>query len=151
VNASERATTVEIASKIAATVNAFKAHFPDVRVDLKPWASDRDTQELVDPDSIDVGFHFPGRSRLCQCRSILIQIRFHSDPVTKTHRAIGLELAGFDHKGKQWQMSTIDDWRTMGDVEPVPDVKDKLKEFCHQVFELFNDSTDPDLGDTSLD
>lgn len=150
-NASERATTVEIASKIAATVNAFKGHFPDVRVDLKPWASDRDTQELVDPDSIDVGFHFPGRSRLCQCRSILIQIRFHSDPLTKAHRAIGLELAGFDHKGKQWQMSTIDDWRTIGEVAPVPEVKTKLKEFCQQVFELFNGSDDPTLEDTSLE
>ncbi|MBF2078937.1 MAG: hypothetical protein IGR76_10575 [Synechococcales cyanobacterium T60_A2020_003] len=141
-NASERATTAEVAGKIAATVNAFKAHFPDVRVDLKPWASNRDTRDLVDPDSIDVGFHFPGRSRLCQCRSILAQIRFYSDPVTKTYRVIGLELAGFDHKGKQWQLSTINNWDIIGEVTPVPDVTHKLKLFCQQVFELFNGSTE---------
>jgi hypothetical protein len=143
VNASERATTAEVTSKIAAAVNAFKCHFPDVRVDLKPWASDRDTQELVDPESIDIGFHFPGRSRLCQCRSILVQIRFHSDPLTQTHRAIGLELAGFDHRGKQWQMSTIENWRVVGEVEPAVEVTAKLKTFCQQVFELFNGEDEP--------
>lgn len=69
VNAAERATNVELASKIAATVNLIKSELPDIRADLKPWTNDRDTRELIDPESIDLGFHFPGRSRLWQVGS----------------------------------------------------------------------------------
>ncbi len=139
-NASERANNLEVATKIAAVVNLFKNHFPDARADLKPWANDQDTRDLVDPDSLDLGFHFPGRSRLLASRSLLVQIRFHTDPLIQSHRAIGLEIAGFDHKGKQWQISTIDNWTFEGDQVPTTDSGSKLKQFCQQVFELFNHS-----------
>ncbi len=109
-NAAEQAKSLEVASKIATVVNLFKAEFPDARSDLKPWANDPDTRELVDPDSIDIGFHFPGFSRSLQSRSILIQIRFHEDLVTGDRRAIGVEVAGFDHRGKQWWLSTVENW-----------------------------------------
>jgi hypothetical protein len=138
VNAAEQATNIQVASKIAAVVNLFKSEFPDARGDLKPWANDPDTRELVDPDSIDIGFHFPGRSRLFQSRSILVQIRFYEDPVTGIRRAIGVEVAGFDHKGKQWLLSTVEEWQFVGESQPVPEVGEKLKHFCRQIFELFN-------------
>jgi hypothetical protein len=141
VNAAEQVKNFEIASKVAAVVNLFKSEFPDARVDLKPWVNDQETMDLVDPDSIDIGFHFPGWSRRFQSRSILVQIRFYSDPIAHSHRAVGLELAGFDHRGKQWQLSTIDDWSFVGTVCPLPEVGDRLKHFCRQVFEVFN-STD---------
>ena len=76
-NAAEQARNIEVTSKIAAVVNLFKLEFADAKVDLKPWMNDVDTRKLVDPESIDIGFHFPGRSRLVQSRSILIQIRFY--------------------------------------------------------------------------
>lgn len=82
-NAAEQANTIEFASKIATVLGVFKAAFPDLRADLKPWANNRETRNLVDPDSIDLGFHFPGVSRLFQCRSLLVQIRCHSDPETR--------------------------------------------------------------------
>lgn len=47
-NAVEQARGLEFATKIAAIVNLFKSVFPDARADLKPWANDPDTQELVD-------------------------------------------------------------------------------------------------------
>ncbi len=147
-NAAEQATNFEVASKIAAVVNLFKSEFSDVRSDLKPWANDQDTRELIDPDSIDIGFHLPGRSRLFQSRSILAQIRFHADPLTNAYRAIGVELAGFDHQGKQWQFSTIDQWEFIGKNVPVPEIADQLKQFCRQVFELFNSS---DFNGSDLD
>ena len=109
-NAAEQARNIELASKIAAVVNLFKSEFPDAKVDLKPWMNDDDTRELVDPDSIDIGFHFPGRSRLLQSRSILIQIRFYQDPVEGSRRAIGVEAAGYDHTGQQWHFSTVENW-----------------------------------------
>ncbi|MBD0267768.1 MAG: hypothetical protein ICV77_05670 [Cyanobacteria bacterium Co-bin8] len=137
-NAAEQANSIEFASKIAAVVSLFKAAFPDLRADLKPWANDAETRELVDPDSIDVGFHFPGVSRLFSCRSLLVQIRFYEDPETQVRRVIGLEVAGFDHRGKQWTLSTIHDWTFAGDEVPDNTVGDRLKQCCREVFEVFN-------------
>ncbi|MEM7769819.1 MAG: hypothetical protein AAGA75_01645 [Cyanobacteria bacterium P01_E01_bin.6] len=137
-NAAEKAKSVDTASKIASVVNQFKDEFPDAKADLKPWANDQDTLELVDPDSIDIGFHFPGYSRRFQSRSILVQIRFHTDQLAQIHRAIGVELAGFDHRGKQWQLSTVHDWNIEGENAPDPDVQEKFRRFCRKIYELFN-------------
>lgn len=137
VNAANQATTIEFASKIAAVVNLFKSEFPDAKADLKPWNNDPDTRELVDPDSIDIGFHFPGWSRKFQCRSVLVQIRFYEDPVDGSRRPIGIETAGFSHQGIAWRLSTIDNWSLAGNALPIPEVGEKLKHFCRQVFQLF--------------
>lgn len=137
-NAAEQAKSLETTSKIAAVVNLFKADFPDARSDLKPWANDPDTRELVDPDSIDIGFHFPGVLRSLQSRSILLQIRFHEDAETGERRAIGIELAGFNHKGKQWWLSTIENWTFTGENCPRPEMAEKLKTFLKHALDLFN-------------
>ena len=137
-NAAEQAIGLEVATKIAAVVNLFKAQFPDAKADLKPWANDPDTRELVDPDSIDIGFHLPGWSPKLQSRSVLVQIRFYQDPLTETRRAIGIEAAGFTNLGEQWRMSTIQNWEFVGEKQPIEEMKEQLKEFCRQSFELFN-------------
>lgn len=136
-NAAEQASSLELASKIAAVVNLFKSEFPDARADLKPWMNDPDTRELVDPDSIDIGFHFPGVSRQLQSRSILLQLRFHQDALTDDRRAIGAEIAGFDHRGKQWRLSTVGNWEFEGNCHPMPDRAEKLKGFLRQALALF--------------
>jgi hypothetical protein len=138
VNASEQANSIEFASKIAAVVGLFRAEFPDLRADLKPWANDPDTRDLVDPDSIDVGFHFPGVSRLFQCRSLLVQIRLYSDLDSGDRRVIGLDLAGFDHRGKRWSLATIDNWSFTGDIVPDPTCRERLRRCCRQVLTLFD-------------
>ncbi len=143
VNAAEQANTIEFASKIATVVGLFKATFPDLRADLKPWANDRETRNLVDPDSIDLGFHFPGVSRPLQCRSLLVQIRCHSDPGSQDRRVIGLEVAGFDHRGKQWTLSTINDWSFAGESIPDRTCGEQLKHCCRQTLVLFTLSSDP--------
>lgn len=137
-NAAEQVKNFEVASKIAAVVNLIKSEFPDIRADLKPWVNDPDTRELVDPDSIDIGFHFPGWSRSFQSRSILVQIRFHEDPLDGQRRAIGVEAAGFDHQGKQWRFSTVENWQFFGNSQPAPAAGEKLKHFCRQILEVFN-------------
>lgn len=137
-NAAEQAIGLEVTAKIAALVNLFKAQFPDARADLKPWANDPDTRDLIDPDSIDIGFHLPGWSRSLQSRSILVQIRLYEDPVEASYRAIGIEAAGFTHSGEQWRLSTVEAWQFVGATQPTDVVKEKLKLFCRQVFELFN-------------
>ncbi|MCC5639541.1 hypothetical protein LC593_27695 [Nostoc sp. CHAB 5844] len=141
-NAAEQATNLELASKIATVVNLFKFQFPDAKSDLKPWKNDPETRELVDPDSIDIGFHFPGISKSWRSRSVLIQIRFHQDPITNSRRAIGLEVAGFDHRGEAWRLSTVENWNFVGESEPSPQVGDKLKQFCRQILELFNQKSE---------
>ncbi|MGK7916018.1 MAG: hypothetical protein AB4038_10810 [Prochloraceae cyanobacterium] len=85
-NASEQAKGLEVTAKIAAIVNLFKSEFPDAKADLKPWRNDPDTRNLVDPDSIDIGFHFPGWSRRFLSRSMLVQIRFHRLPSDEYQR-----------------------------------------------------------------
>ncbi|UBF25807.1 hypothetical protein K9N68_30385 [Kovacikia minuta CCNUW1] len=139
-NAAEQAMGLEFASKIATVVNLFKTGFPDAKSDLKPWANDPDTRELVDPDSIDIGFHFPGFSRSLQSRSILLQIRFHQDPVTGDRHAVGIEAVGFSHRGKQWRLSTVENWTFEGESSPTPEMADKLKAVLQQVLELFRSS-----------
>ncbi|GAB4371388.1 MAG: hypothetical protein Kow00121_12860 [Elainellaceae cyanobacterium] len=141
-NAAEQAIGLEVATKIAAVVNLFKSQFPDAKADLKPWANDPDTRELVDPDSIDIGFHLPGWSRSLQSRSVLVQIRFHDDPIMNTRRAIGIEAAGFTNLGQQWRLSTVENWQFVGATQPADEVKEKLKAFCRQAFELFNTEED---------
>ncbi|MEL6462794.1 MAG: hypothetical protein AAFQ91_31990 [Cyanobacteria bacterium J06621_15] len=142
-NASEMATNLEFASKIAAVVNLFKFEFPDAKSDLKPWRSDQQTMELVDPDSIDIGFHFPGVSKSWQSRSILTQIRFYQDPISESERrAIGVEIAGFDHRGEQWRLSTVENWVVVGKLEPSEEKREKLKAFCRQVLEIFNSNSE---------
>jgi hypothetical protein len=138
VNAAEQANSIEFASKIATVVGLFKGEFPDLRVDLKPWANDQDTRNLVDPDSIDIGFHFPGVSRLFSCRSLLVQIRLHTDSDSHQRRVIGLDIAGFDHRGKQWTLSTIDNWAVTGNSIPDSACSERLKQCCRQVLALFN-------------
>ena len=141
-NASEMATNLEFASKIAAVVNLFKLEFPDAKSDLKPWRSDEQTMELVDPDSIDIGFHFPGVSKSWQSRSILTQIRFYQDPISEMRRAIGVDVAGFDHRGEQWRLSTVENWSVVGKLEPSEEKREKLKAFCRQILEVFNSSSE---------
>ncbi len=137
-NAAEQVINFEVANKIASIVNLFKSEFPDIRADLNPWSNDPDTRELVDPDSIDIGFHFPGRSRSFQSRSLLVQIRFYEDPIDGQRRAIGVEVLGYDHQGQQWRFSTVENWRFGGVTEPNQIVAEQLKQLCRHIFELFN-------------
>ena len=148
-NAAEQALSIEYASKIAATVGAFKGQLPDLRSDLKPWANDPDTRDLVDPDSIDIGFHFPGFSRSFNCRSLLVQIRLHemadedvstTHPIAKVTKVIGVEVVGFNHLGQQWHLSTINNWQFEGVAPPQATAGEKIKACCRQVFQVFNPS-----------
>jgi len=136
-NAAEQANGLETASKIAAIIHLFKSQFPDARADLKPWLNDRDTRESVDPHSIDIGFHLPGWSPRFQSRSILVQIRFHPDPIDQSQRLIGIETLGINHQGQAWRLSTVDTWQVVGKYQPATDICEKLRYFCRQVFELF--------------
>lgn len=136
-NAAEQAQGLFITSKIAAVVNLFKAQFPDAKADLTPWHMDPQTQSQVDPHSIDIGFHLPGWSPRYQSRSILVQIRFHPDPLAEVPKIIGIETVGINHQGQAWRLSTVDNWQVVGQYLPAQDIGEKLRQFTRQAFELF--------------
>ncbi len=137
-NATEQAKTVEVTTKIATIVNLFKAKYPSARSDLKPWLNNPDTRKLLDPDSIDVSFHFPGVSWRLKVRSILFQIRLYEDPVDGDLRAIGIEASGHDYRGERWRFSTVDNWQFLGDTMPMDDGAENLREFSRQTLDVFN-------------
>jgi hypothetical protein len=142
VNAAEQANSVELASKIAAVVNLFKAAFPDAHADLKPWLNDPQNHSWIDPDSIDIGFHLPGWSPRFQCRSILVQIRCHVDPQDHVRRAIGIEIAGFNHEGRRWQFSTLGEWHCENSAQPATDLAQKFQNFASHALALFYPNQD---------
>ena len=54
-------------------------------------------------------------------------------------RVIGLEVAGFTQLlGEQWRLSTIENWEFVGETQPKDTIKDSLRKFCRQVFEVFS-------------
>ncbi len=131
-NATEQAKSIELATKIAAIASLFKQQFPIVKVDLSPWANDSCTRELVDPDSIDLSFNFPGVNKTITSRSVLLQIRFHEGNL------IGIESSGYGYQGKQWNLSTVDNWEFVGEFPPSLEFAGKLKQIYRQIFELFS-------------
>lgn len=129
-NAAEQATTPESATKIAAIVNLVKQEFPGVKANLKPWTSDPDTQEWLDPDSIDMGFNLPAGHTL-------VQLRMYEG------RLIGIEASCFGPFGSQrWRFSTVGEWNFLGATPPPAGFQEKLKHICHGIFGLCNSSGD---------
>jgi len=138
VNAAEQAVTLQMASKLGAIVHLFKQCNHDLRADLQPWADDPHTRDLVDPDSIDMGFHLPGWSRRWQARSLLLQIRLYRDPDTPQRRAIGLDIVGFSYMSEQWRFSSIGGGIFSGNNLPLPELQHQLRHLSQAILDLLN-------------
>ncbi|WP_227517312.1 hypothetical protein [Parathermosynechococcus lividus] len=138
VNAAEQAVTLQMASKLGAIVHLFKQCNGDLRADLQPWADDPHTRDLMDPDSIDIGFHLPGWSRRWQARSLLLQIRLYSDSEMPQRRAIGLDIVGFSYMSEQWRFSSIGGGIFSGNNLPLLELQQQLRHLSHQILEVLN-------------
>lgn len=130
-NATEKVASIELASKIATVINLFRQQFPAAKADLSPWANDSETKSHLDPESIDLSFSFPGVNQRISSRCILVQLRFQGDTL------IGIDACGFSYLGKQWGFSTIGNWEYSGQHLPSPQLADRFKQFCRDVFTLF--------------
>jgi hypothetical protein len=136
-NATEQATNIEIASKIATIVNVFSNTFPEVTADLSPWLMDDwQTAKLNDANSIDIAFHFPTYSLSCRCYSLLMQLRLRRDNST-AYKAIGIEASGYDYCGQQWRFSTIGEWAFEGMTPPSTEECTKLTSIFRKILQLF--------------
>jgi hypothetical protein len=145
-NAKETTHSIVMVSKVTAVVNLFRATFPKLRVDLAPWGPDDVTTQYVDPESIDIGFHFPGRHPACQCRSILVQVHLRyeqnsKNPAQSPEAVAKIELAGYDHQGQCWWFSTASYWQFMGNFIPELEQRDQLRALCGQIYNLFISDT----------
>ncbi|WP_159460641.1 hypothetical protein [Calothrix rhizosoleniae] len=127
-------------SKIEAIVYSFRAKFPDCFADLKPWAKNDTTKQFTDPNSIDIGFHFPNANFDCRCRSILMQVRIHRDFEQQDYKAVGIQLSGYEAYREQWQFSTIGHWEFSGISNPTSEAQELLKQVCCQIIQLFDNS-----------
>lgn len=136
-NATEQATTPEMAQRIASLVSLFREEFPDANPDLSPWLTNEATQAHCDPNSIDVSFHFPGWHPTCRGTCVLVLI-YYAEPPNNAHASmIGIEAMGYGYQTLQWRFSTISDWSFGGPEPPVLDAQGKIKHFCHSVFQLY--------------
>jgi hypothetical protein len=141
VNAADLATSIAAVSKISAIVNLFKATFPQVKVDLKPWLTDQQTVRFIDATSLDFAFHFADRNPTCQCHSILMQVQLCCGGM----KAIGIELSGHDFEGQQWEMSTqVEYWRFVGHNLPSVTAAVQLECICRDILAIFNHPVAPE-------
>ncbi|MEM7714812.1 MAG: hypothetical protein AAF349_14750 [Cyanobacteria bacterium P01_A01_bin.68] len=136
-NAAKQAKSIELISKIASLEVIFKTEFNKAIADFNPWSSDNCTQSIVDPNSIDISFSFPGQHSGFHSRCILIQIRFSEALLAPNCRMIGIEASGYNHQGEQWRFSTIGDWQFEGVNQPISFCEEKFRRFARQVFVLF--------------
>jgi hypothetical protein len=136
-NASEKAISLGFVSKIATIVNLFQSKFTDATPDLTPWLDDPMTRTTLDPDSIDLGFHFPRHNTTKSHYTILLQIRLQPER-GKNDRVVGLEISSHNLCGCLWEFSTVGDWHFFGTTGLSPEYQAQIKSFCRDVLGVFN-------------
>lgn len=137
-NATDHTDTYAMLSKISRIVALFTEQFLDARPDLSPWISDPALRYLIDPNSIDLCFHFPGWHPTCHSHCVLTQIRFSADPHSTDAYLIGIESMGYTYTEPYWRCSTADDWDFNGKSPPTVSAREKLEQFFHDVYALFD-------------
>ena len=139
-NAFEQVKSLAMISKVEAIVYSFRSEFPECLADLKPWVKNDETKQFSDPNSIDIGFHFPDANLSCRCRSILMQVRIHRNSSQQDYKAVGIELSGYEAYREQWQFSTIGYWEFSGASKPTSQAQELLKQVCRRILQLFDNS-----------
>lgn len=142
-NAAEQVRSLELAQAIASAATLFREHFPDARANLNPWRDDPQTRAFGENETLDLSFHFPGWSPRIQCRSVLVQLRLAAPPAAlepsppQRPHLLGVTLRGLTYADERWSMATVGDWRASGSHLPSAAVEQVLRQFCRQLFELF--------------
>jgi hypothetical protein len=144
-NAVEKAISLGFVSKIATIVNLFQSQFAHAVADLSPWLDDPMTRATIDPDSIDLCFHFPRHNSTKSPYTMLLQIRLQSDvgnndPLLETRRdrVLGLEISSHSWCGCLWEFSTVGDWQFCNSTGLSPEYKAQIKSFCRDVLSIFD-------------
>ncbi len=140
-NAGESVRSVEQARTLASAVTLVRRHFPAASANLRPWRDDAQTREWTEPESLDLAFHFPGWSPRLECRSLLMQLRLSRSETGASGQLLGVLMRGMTYDGERWRMATVGDWQPAGSHLPQPDQVQRLRQICHELFELFGGHT----------
>ena len=139
-NAGESVRSVDQAQALASTVTLVRRQFPAAKANLTPWRDDPQTRQWTEPESLDLSFHFPGWSPRLQCRSLLMQLRFHPETAGEQRQLLGVLMRGMTYDGERWRMATVGDWQPEGPHLPGPKQVEQLQSICRDLFELFSRS-----------
>ncbi|WP_413441928.1 hypothetical protein [Synechococcus sp. MIT S1220] len=140
-NAGESVRSVEQARTLASAVTLVRRHFPAASANLRPWRDDAQTREWTEPESLDLAFHFPGWSPRLECRSLLMQLRLSRSETGASGQLLGVLMRGMTYDGERWRLATVGDWQPAGSHLPQPDQVQRLRQICHELFELFGGHT----------
>ena len=141
-NAGDQARSLELAQLIASVAGLFRQHFPDARANLRPWRDDPQTRAFEDEQTLDLSFHLPGWSPRSQCRSFLLQLSLSGGVASAKPRLLGVTIRGLTYESERWRFTTIGEWLPSGTHPPVESVTIKLKQFCAELFDLFESGAD---------
>ena len=136
-NAGDQARSLELAQLIASVAALFRQHFPDAWPNLRPWRDDSQTRAFEDRQTLDLSFHLPGWSPRSQCRSFLVQLSLSEGVTEAKPRLLGVTIRGLTYESERWRLTTLGEWLPAGTHPPVESVTLKLKQFCAELFDLF--------------
>ena len=136
-NAGDQARSLELAQLIASVAALFRQHFPDARPNLRPWRDDPQTRAFEDQQTLDLSFHLPGWSPRSQCRSFLVQLSLSEGVTEAKPRLLGVTIRGLTYESERWRLTTLGEGLPAGTHRPVESVTFKLKQFCAELFDLF--------------
>ena len=124
---------------LASTVNLVRRYFPAGRPNLSPWQDDPQTREWIEPESLDLSFHFPGWSSRLQCSSLLMQLQFSQSSLDQeSPQLLGVLIRGMTFDGERWRLLTVGDWLPQGSHLPNPAHSAELQQICRDLFKLFS-------------
>ena len=136
-NAGESVRSVDQAQALASTVTLVRRQFPAAKANLTPWRDDPQTRQWTEPESLDLSFHFPGWSPRLQCRSLLMQLRFHPETAGEQRQLLGVLMRGMTYDGERWRLATVGDWQPSGSHLPQPDQVLRLQQICRELHTVF--------------
>ena len=137
-NAGESVSSVDQAQALASVITLVRHRFPAAKANLTPWRDDPQTRQWTEPESLDLSFHFPGWSPRLQCRSLLMQLRFHPDTAGEQRQLLGVLMRGMTYDGERWRLATVGDWQPAGSHLPQPDQVECLRQICQDLFVLYS-------------
>jgi hypothetical protein len=70
-----------------------------------------------------------------------MQLRLSRSETGASGQLLGVLMRGMTYDGERWRLATVGDWQPAGSHLPQPDQVQRLRQICHELFELFGGHT----------
>ncbi len=137
VNAADQVQSLSCAHALASSVTLVRQHFPEAYANLTPWRADPETRRWLQPETLDLAFHFPGWSPRLECRSLLMQLTIRDSDMAERPHLLGVLMRGMTFEGERWRLVTVGDWQPTGSHLPQMAQLARLHTICRDLFDLF--------------